>query len=60
MCSSLAVVNDSAERAIVLGQKYNDFASTNENQKRAMLVNVFANRKKIAKLTKGSIVEELS
>lgn len=60
MCSCLAVVNDSAERAIALGQKYNDFATTDENQKQAMLVNVFSNRKQIVKLSKGSIVEHLS
>lgn len=60
VCSSLAVVNDSAERAVALGSKYNDFATTDENQKRAMLANVFSHRKKIAKLSKGAIIKHHS
>lgn len=51
--SSLAVVNDSAEHAVALSQRYNDFATKNEKQKRAILANVFDNRKENSKLFKS-------
>lgn len=57
VCCSLAVVNDSAERAVALGQRYNDFGTKNENQKRAIVANIFSNRKKVKELSKKAIVD---
>lgn len=60
LCESLNVVNDSAERAVALGEKYNNFATTNEQEKQAVMVNVFNNRKKLKSLTKQNIIEQIS
>lgn len=59
LCESLSVVNDSAERAVALGQQYNTFATDKENQRQAVLTNVFNNRKQMKHLTKTEIIKNL-
>lgn len=59
ICATLNVVNDSAERAIALGQKFNSFATEKEDQKQAILTNVFRNRKNLKVLTKTEIIKNI-
>ena len=57
LCLAISVVNDSAERAVALGQTFNTFGPKDENQKAALLANVFVHRKSINTLTKTAVIK---
>ena len=55
-CLAISVVNDSAKRAVALGQMFNTFGPKDENQKAALLSNVYTHRKTINNLTKSAVI----
>ena len=55
ICSSLNVVNDSAERGVALINEFNSALVNDESQKQGLLQVVAQNRKQIPKITKKEI-----